>query len=51
MSVVDPAQTFRQEAQELLEQLEQTLLDLEHAPTDGDLIDTALVVAPTPQAR
>ncbi len=37
----DPAQLFLQEAQELLEQLEQTLLDLEHMPDDHDLIDTA----------
>ncbi|MDR3536951.1 MAG: chemotaxis protein CheA [Acetobacteraceae bacterium] len=37
----DPSETFRQEAQELLEQLEQALLDLEHAPDDTDLIDTA----------
>jgi two-component system chemotaxis sensor kinase CheA len=41
MSAVDPAETFRQEAQELLEQLEQTLLDLEHAPGSSDLIDSA----------
>jgi two-component system, chemotaxis family, sensor kinase CheA len=38
---VDPAQVFLQEAQDLLEQLEQTLLDLEHTPGDGELIDTA----------
>jgi two-component system chemotaxis sensor kinase CheA len=37
----DPAETFRQEAQELLEQLEATLLDLEHAPGNRDLIDSA----------
>ena len=41
MSAVDPAETFRQEAQDLLEQLEQALLDLEHAPESADLIDTA----------
>jgi two-component system chemotaxis sensor kinase CheA len=41
MSANDPAETFRQEAQELLEQLEQALLDLEHAPGDSDLIDSA----------
>ena len=38
---MDPAEIFRQEAQELLEQLEQALLDLEHRPGDGDLIDSA----------
>jgi two-component system chemotaxis sensor kinase CheA len=38
---VDPAQTYRQEAAELLEQLEHTLLDLEHAPTDANLVNTA----------
>lgn len=37
----DPAETFRQEAQELLEQLEQTLLDLERSPDDAELIDSA----------
>jgi two-component system chemotaxis sensor kinase CheA len=41
MSAIDPAQVFLQEAQELLEQLEQSLLDLEHTPNDGELIDTA----------
>jgi two-component system, chemotaxis family, sensor kinase CheA len=41
MSTLDPAETFRQEAQELLEQLEQALLDLEHTPGDTDLIDSA----------
>jgi two-component system chemotaxis sensor kinase CheA len=41
MSAADPSGTFRQEAQELLEQLESALLDLEHAPGDSDLIDTA----------
>jgi two-component system chemotaxis sensor kinase CheA len=41
MTEVDATETFRQEAQELLEQLEQTLLDLEHTPNDSDLIDTA----------
>ena len=41
MSTIDPAQVFLQEAQELLEQLEQSLLDLEHTPNDGELIDTA----------
>jgi two-component system, chemotaxis family, sensor kinase CheA len=41
MDSPDPARLFLQEAQELLEQLEQTLLDLERTPGDGDLIDTA----------
>ncbi|HJV41645.1 chemotaxis protein CheA [Caulobacter sp.] len=39
MSGVDPIETFRQEAQELLEQVEQGLLDLAHRPGDRDLID------------
>jgi two-component system, chemotaxis family, sensor kinase CheA len=37
----DTNDTFRQESQELLEELERVLLDLEHRPTDGDLIDCA----------
>ena len=37
----DPADIFRQESAELLEQLEQALLDLEQRPGDHDLIDTA----------
>ena len=37
----DPAETFRQEAQELLVQLEDVLLDLDARPDDHDLIDTA----------
>lgn len=41
MTIIDAADTFRQEAQELLEQLEHTLLDLEHRPADADLIDGA----------
>ena len=41
MSGTDPTETFRQEAQELLEQLEQALLDLERTPGDTNLIDTA----------
>lgn len=41
MSGSDPAQTYRQEAAELLDQLEQALLDLEHRPGDADLINTA----------
>lgn len=39
MSGLDPIATFRQEAQELLEQVEQGLLDLAHRPGDRDLID------------
>ncbi|KAF0223483.1 MAG: two-component system chemotaxis family sensor kinase [Rhodospirillaceae bacterium] len=38
---LSPADTFRQEAQELLEQLETTLLDLVDDPADRDLVDTA----------
>lgn len=41
MSGIDPAQTYRQEAAELLDQLEQALLDLEHVPQDADLVNTA----------
>jgi two-component system chemotaxis sensor kinase CheA len=41
MSIVDPTETFRQEARELLEQLEVGLLDLEHDPTNSDLINSA----------
>ena len=41
MSGNDPTQTYRQEAAELLEQLEQALLDLEHRPGDADLVNTA----------
>jgi two-component system chemotaxis sensor kinase CheA len=41
MSATDPTATFRQEAQELLEVLEQALLDLEHAPGDTELVDSA----------
>jgi two-component system chemotaxis sensor kinase CheA len=37
----DPRQTFLQEAHDLLDQLESTLLDLEHTPGNSDLIDTA----------
>ena len=40
MKTSDPADTFRQEAAELLEQLEQGLLDLEHDPGDTDLINS-----------
>lgn len=41
MKVADPSEIFRQEAAELLEQLEQALLDLESQPADRDLVDTA----------
>ena len=41
MSAPDPTDTYRQEAAELLEQLEQTLLDLEASPDAADLVDTA----------
>ncbi|NVO12446.1 MAG: chemotaxis protein CheA [Rhodoplanes sp.] len=41
MITIDATDTFRQEAQELLEQLEHALLDLEHRPADADLIDGA----------
>jgi len=37
----DPAEIFRQEAADLLEQLEQALLDLNRSPGDRDLINTA----------
>jgi two-component system chemotaxis sensor kinase CheA len=36
----DPTDTFRQEARELLEQLEQGLLDLEQNPSDADLVNS-----------
>jgi two-component system chemotaxis sensor kinase CheA len=39
MSENDPTETFRQEAQDLLEQIEQGLLDMAHRPDDRDLID------------
>jgi two-component system chemotaxis sensor kinase CheA len=41
MMSADATDTFRQEAQELLEQLESTLLELERRPGDADLIDSA----------
>jgi two-component system chemotaxis sensor kinase CheA len=41
MTWQDPAETFRQEAHELLEQLEQALLDLAQQPGRHELIDTA----------
>ncbi|MBL3553100.1 chemotaxis protein CheA [Rhodovulum sulfidophilum] len=37
----DPAETFRQEARDLLDGLEQTLLDLEQDPGDGALVDAS----------
>lgn len=39
MSAQDPVEIFRQEAQELLEEIEQGLLDLAHRPGDSDLVD------------
>ena len=39
MSQSDPVAIFRQEAQDLLEQIEQGLLDLAHRPGDRDLVD------------
>ena len=41
MSAPDPAETFRQEAQDLLVQLDDVLLDLEATPGDPELIATA----------
>lgn len=41
MNASDPEQVFLQEAQDLLEQLEQSLLDLERTPADGELIGKA----------
>lgn len=41
MTGSNPAETFPQEAQDLLDQLEQALLDLEHTPDNRDLVDTA----------
>jgi two-component system chemotaxis sensor kinase CheA len=38
MSAVDPVEIFRVEAQELLEQIEQGLLDLSHSPGDKELV-------------
>ncbi|MCO6179145.1 chemotaxis protein CheA [Ciceribacter sp. RN22] len=37
----DPVETFRQEARDLLEQLEQSLLDLGQSPQDTDLVNSA----------
>ncbi len=39
MSGLDPVETFRQEAQDLLEQVEQGLLDLARRPGDRTLVD------------
>jgi two-component system chemotaxis sensor kinase CheA len=41
MSAADPQDIFRQEAQDLLGELEHTLLDLERTPGDPDLIASA----------
>ena len=41
MSALDPADVFRQEAAELLDSLEVTLLDLGHDPDNRDLVDAA----------
>ncbi len=41
MSSPSPSETFLQEAQELLEQLEHTLLDLSSQPRNSELIDAA----------
>lgn len=41
MNVADPKEIFQQEAQDLLVQLENALLDLEHTPHDSALVDTA----------
>jgi two-component system chemotaxis sensor kinase CheA len=40
MSGADPADVFRLEAQDLIEQLEHSLLDLERDPTDTALVDS-----------
>jgi two-component system chemotaxis sensor kinase CheA len=40
MSFPDPTDTFRQEARELLDQLEEGLLDLEQNPDNSDLINS-----------
>ena len=40
MSLPDPTETFRQEAHELLDQLESGLLDLERNPSNADLINS-----------
>ncbi len=38
---IDPAETFRQEARELLDALEQSLLDLEQSPDNHELVDAS----------
>jgi two-component system chemotaxis sensor kinase CheA len=40
MNLSDPTETFRQEARELLDQLEAGLLDLEQDPSNADLINS-----------
>jgi two-component system chemotaxis sensor kinase CheA len=40
MNISDPSETFRQEARELLDQLEAGLLDLEQDPSNDDLINS-----------
>ncbi|SFV38358.1 two-component system, chemotaxis family, sensor kinase CheA [Devosia crocina] len=40
MNISDPTETFRQEARELLDQLEAGLLDLEQDPSNSDLINS-----------
>ena len=53
MTSPDPARICRQEAADLLEQLEQALLDLERTPTAADLVNTAraAAAAATPTIR
>ena len=41
MTDIDPTEIFRQEAAELMEKLELTLLDLDRTPHDEALVDTA----------
>lgn len=41
MNISDPTETFRQEARELLDQLEACLLDLDQDPSNQDLINSA----------
>jgi two-component system, chemotaxis family, sensor kinase CheA len=41
MTILDPAEVFRQEASELFDSLEGALLDLGLRPDDKDLVDTA----------
>ncbi|CAK0779985.1 hypothetical protein CCP3SC15_60023 [Gammaproteobacteria bacterium] len=44
MDGIDPAEEFKQEANELLVQLEEALLNLEGSPDDYDLVDSAFRV-------